>query len=106
MSVYVVALMSVHDADTYRKYTDRTPQTVKKYGGRFLTRGEPVSTFEGQPYEGRMVLLEFPGKSDVEAWFADPAYQEAMEFRHAASTMHMLLVQESVVQAENPDPHL
>lgn len=106
MPAYVVAMMSVHDADVYRKYTDRTPPTVKKYGGRFLTRGEPVSTVEGQPYDGRMVLLEFPSTADVESWFADPAYQEAMEFRHAASTMHMLLLQESVTQAEDPDPHL
>lgn len=106
MPAYVVAMMSVHDAEAYRKYTDRTPPIVKKYGGRFLTRGEPVSTIEGQAYEGRMVLVEFPSKADVESWFADPEYQEAMEFRHAASTMHMLLLQESLVQAENPDPHL
>ena len=53
-----------------------------------------------------MVLLEFPGKADVEACFADPEYREAMEFRHSASTMHMLLVQESSSQEENPDPHL
>ena len=71
MPAYVVAMMSVHDAETYREYTDRTPPTVKKYGGRFLTRGEPVSTIEGQTYEGRMVLLEFPSKTDVESWCAD-----------------------------------
>ena len=106
MPAYVVALMSVHDPDTYRKYTDRTPPTVKKYGGRFLTRGEPVSTFEGESYDGRMVLLEFPSQADVEAWFADPDYEAAMEFRHASSTMHMLLVQECAEQSENPNPHL
>lgn len=106
MPAYVVAMMSVHDAETYREYTDRTPPTVKKYGGRFLTRGEPVSTLEGQPYEGRMVLLEFPSQKDVESWMADPDYQEAMEFRLAASTMQQLLLQESTVQGDNPDPHL
>ena len=106
MPAYVVAMMSVHDAETYREYTDRTPPIVKKYGGRFLTRGEPVSTVEGETYDGRMVILEFPSKADVESWIVDPAYQEAMEFRHAASTMHMLLLQESAEQAENPDPHL
>lgn len=106
MPAYVVAMMTVHDAETYREYTDRTPPTVKKYGGRFLTRGEPVASIEGQAYEGRMVLLEFPSKANVESWMADPAYQEAMEFRHAASTMHMLLLQECVAPAESPDPHL
>ena len=106
MPAYVVAMMSVHDAETYKKYTDRTPPTVKKHGGRFLTRGEPVSTLEGQAYDGRMVLLEFPSQADVEAWFEDPEYQGAMEFRHASSTMHALLVQECAAQAEDPDPHL
>ncbi len=106
MPAYVVAMMSVNDAETYRKYTDRTPPTVKKYRGRFLTRGEPVATVEGQPYDGRMVLLEFPTKADVQSWYEDPEYQEAMVFRHAASTMHMLLVQECDAQADSPNPHL
>ena len=106
MPAYVVAMMSIEDPDIYRKYTDRTPPIVKKYGGRFLTRGEPISSVEGEAYDGRMVLLEFPSKSDVEAWYADPEYQSAMKFRHAASTMHRLLVQECTAQAEDPDPHL
>ena len=106
MPAYVVAMMSVEDADTYRQYTDRTPPTVKKYGGRFLTRGEPVLNVEGEPYDGRLVLLEFPSQADVEAWYQDPDYEHAMTFRRAASTMHHLLVQESSVADEAPDPHL
>jgi uncharacterized protein (DUF1330 family) len=46
MPAYVVAMMSIHDPLTYREYTDRTPSTLKKYGGKFLTRGEPVTTPE------------------------------------------------------------
>ena len=106
MPAYVVAMMSINDPDTYREYTDRTPPIVKKYGGRFLTRGEPVSSVEGETYDGRMVLLEFPRQSDVEAWYADPEYQNAMQYRQAASTMHRLLIQECTEQADNPDPHL
>ena len=106
MPAYVVAMMSVHDAETYKKYTDRTPPTVKKYGGKFLTRGEPITTVEGEEYDGRMVLLEFPSRADVEAWYADPDYSEALQYRQAASTMHRLLVQECLAQEEDPDPHL
>ena len=70
---------------------------------KFLPRGEPVSSIEGQTYEGRMVLLEFPSKTGVEPWFTDFEYQEAMAFRHAASTMHMLPLQERDAHAEDPD---
>ena len=84
MPAYVVSMMSIHDPETYRQYTDRTPTIVKKYGGRFLTRGETFTCVEGNDYDGRLVILEFPTKADVEAWFNDPDYQEAMTFRHAA----------------------
>jgi uncharacterized protein (DUF1330 family) len=106
MPAYVVSMMSIEDAETYRKYTDRTPPIVAKYGGKFLTRGEEVTTVEGTPYEGRMVLLEFPDKASIEAWFNDPEYQEAMKFRHASSTMNMLLIQEGGQNTLNPDPKL
>lgn len=106
MPAYVVSMMSVHDPETYAQYTDRTPPIVKKYGGKFLTRGEPVTNVEGQGYDGRLVILEFPSKADVEAWFQDPEYQEAMAFRHASSTMTYLLLQEGGDNTENPDPKL
>ena len=106
MPAYVISMMSVHDADTYREYTDRTPPIVRKYGGKFLTRGEAFTCIEGNDYDGRLVILEFPSKADVEAWFADTDYQEAMKFRHAASTMNYLLLQEGGANTENPDPKL
>jgi uncharacterized protein (DUF1330 family) len=65
-------------------------------GGKFLTRGEPVTTLEGEEYN----------MAQVQAWFADPAYQEAMAFRHAASTMQLLVVQEGGANTEDPNPNL
>ena len=106
MPAYVVSMMTINDPETYKQYTSRTPPIVKKYGGKFLTRGEEITCVEGQDYDGRMVILEFPSKADVEAWFADPEYQEAMTFRHAASTMKYLLLQEAGANTNDPDPKL
>jgi uncharacterized protein (DUF1330 family) len=106
MPAYVVSMMTINDPETYRKYTDRTPAIVKKYGGKFLTRGEDFVCVEGKDYDGRLVILEFPTKADVEAWFNDPDYQEAMKFRHASSTMNYLLLQEGGENTNDPDPKL
>ena len=106
MSAYVIAMMKVNDPEIYAKYTALTPPTVKKYGGKFLTRGEEVATIEGETYQDRMVILEFPNKAKVEAWFADPDYQKAMAYRHASSEMRMLLVQEGGDNTLDPDPKL
>ena len=106
MPAYVIAMMAIHDPKTYRKYTDLTPPTVKKYGGKFLTRGEPVTTLEGEPYLHRMVILEFPTQSHVEDWIKDPDYQKATVYRFQSSTMGRLLVQEGGENTEDPDPKL
>ena len=106
MPAYVVSMMTINNPETYKQYTNRTPPIVKKYGGKFLTRGEDITCVEGKEYEGRMVILEFLDKASVEAWFADPEYQEAMQFRHAASTMNYLLLQEGRKNTEDPDPQL
>lgn len=106
MPAYVVSMMTIHDPDTYRKYTDRTPPLVKKYGGKFLTRGEQITCVEGEDYTGRMVILEFPSQADIEAWYNDPKYQEAMQYRHAASTAHYIMAQEGGGNTKDPDPKL
>lgn len=98
--------MSIHDPKTYRKYTDKTPTTVRKYGGKFQTWGEEVTTLEGESYKDRMVILEFPTKTHVQDWLNDPDYQAAAIFRKASSTMARLLVQEGGENTENPDPKL
>ena len=39
MAAYFICTMTIHDPETYRKYTALTPATVARYDGRFLTRG-------------------------------------------------------------------
>jgi uncharacterized protein (DUF1330 family) len=103
MPAYVISMMAIHDPGTYRKYTALTPPTVKRHGGRFLTRGDVVSTIEGDTFTDRMVILEFPTKADVDAWMSDPEYVAAAEFRHASSVAR-ILVQEGRANTEDPDP--
>ena len=103
MPAYFICTMSIHDPETYRKYTALTPPTLARYGARFLTRGEPVTTAEGPAFTERMVILEFPDSAAALAWHADADYQSASAFRRAASTGRMIL-QEGSGNTANPDP--
>jgi uncharacterized protein (DUF1330 family) len=95
--------MTVHDPETYRKYTALTPATVARYGGKFLTRGDAVATVEGPVFAERMVILEFPDRATAMAWYEDADYQSACLFRRASSTGRMIL-QEGRENTINPDP--
>lgn len=102
MSVYLVSTMTIHDRETLRKYTALTPPTVKRYGGRFLTRGDEVITLEGEPFTDRMVIMEFPDREHVEAWMKDPEYVAAAKYRWA-STTGRIVIQEGRPNQEDPD---
>jgi len=103
MAAYFVCTMTVHDPETYRKYTALTPATLARYGGKFLTRGDTVTTVEGPSFTERLVLIEFADKETAMAWYNDADYQSAAEFRRLASTGRMIL-QEGRGNTANPDP--
>jgi len=105
MRTYLISTMTIHDPETYRKYTSGTPPTVKRHGGKFLTRGEPVVTLEGEPFTQRMVIMEFPSRKHIEEWLADPEYQALAQHRYAASTGR-IVIQEGGPNQENPDAHV
>lgn len=102
MTAYVIAMIRVDDPETYKEYTSRTPPTVKKYGGKFLARGGEVDTVEGEPFNDRLVLLEFPSKQAIRDWFADPEYQAAAKYREASSEAHILVI-DGVADTYGPD---
>jgi len=92
MSAYAIAMVSIHDPDRYKKYTDKTPALIEKHGGRFLARGGDVKTIEGDEFTDRLVIIEFPSQKALDAWYNDPDYQEVLVHRHAASKGTLLAV--------------
>ncbi len=92
MSAYAIVLVRVDDPETYAKYTARTPEIVKKHGGKFVVRGGEVDTIEGEPFTDRLVILEFPTKKAIHDMFSDPEYQTIAEYRLASSEARIFAV--------------
>ena len=63
MSAYIFAEIDVFDKEQYKAYQEKTPETIKKYGGRFIVRGGNPEILEGQLDSKRMVVIEFQDKS-------------------------------------------
>lgn len=91
MSAYLICIVRVDDPETYKKYTARTPDIIRKHGGRFLVRGGAVETVEGPPFTDRLVVLEFPSKEAARRFHQSPEYQEIVEFRYASAESRFLL---------------
>jgi uncharacterized protein (DUF1330 family) len=78
---YWVARSKVNDAAAYKKYTDRVPEIIERYGGRVLARGGRFEILEGPQKFHRFVVIEFPSLEQAVACHRSLEYQEAAAFR-------------------------
>jgi len=85
MSAYLVAVVEVTDPEGYKKYAVRAPETISKYGGRYLVRGAEPDVQEGDWPLDRLVVLEFPDAEAARRFYHSPEYQEIVPLRQAAS---------------------
>ena len=89
--VYMIANLTIDDADTYRKYEKGFFPILKKYNGSFVTFDDSIEHFEGStPVQGRIVMFSFPSEEVAREWYNDADYQELSEFRRAGAPLKSL----------------
>jgi len=95
MPAYWVARATVTDPVQYKRYTDRIPDIMKRYGGTVLARGGRFQILEGPDTFHRFVVIEFPTLEQGVACFESPEYQEAAAFRRSGGGVVELIMVES-----------
>lgn len=92
MPAYVIVEIDITDPETYARYRELAPPTVRAYGGRYLARGGEQVCLEGDGPPQRLVLLEFDSLERARQWHESPAYREARSLRQRAARSRMLAV--------------
>jgi uncharacterized protein (DUF1330 family) len=94
MTAYWVARSKINDPVEYKKYTDRVPAIISRYGGRVLARGGRFQILEGPQKFHRFVVIEFPSLEQAVACHDSPEYQEASAFRKSgAGEVELVIVE-------------
>lgn len=93
MPAYWVARSRVIDPVEYKKYTDRVPDIIAKFGGKVLARGGQHEILEGPETFHRFVVIEFPSLEQARACHHSTEYQEASAFRkNGAGQVELVIV--------------
>jgi uncharacterized protein (DUF1330 family) len=92
MPAYMIVNANISDPTGYAEYQKRTPDVIKKFGGRFLVRGGKHEILEGQPGVVRSVLIEFPSFDQARAFWSSPDYQEVKKLRQGKAKLDVYLV--------------
>ena len=91
VGVYMIANLTVNDADEYRKYEKGFFPILKKFGGEFITFDDNHETLEGtDPLEGRVIIFKFPSEKAAKNWYNDAEYQSLSEFRRSGTVLKAL----------------
>jgi uncharacterized protein (DUF1330 family) len=85
MPAYWVARAKIDDPVEYKKYTDRVPKIIAKFGGKVLARGGRFRIMEGPDKFHRFIVIEFPTFDRAVACFTSPEYDEAAAFRRSGA---------------------
>ncbi|NRQ48856.1 DUF1330 domain-containing protein [Aeromicrobium stalagmiti] len=94
---YIVAEVTVHDAETYDQYVERSGPVLEKYGARLLAhafpaQGELVVREGGREFE-RLVLVQFESLDRVTEFYDSDDYQAIVGLRHDSATSHVYHLQ-------------
>jgi uncharacterized protein (DUF1330 family) len=90
---YWIAHVDVRDPEGYKEYAEMAPKTVKLYGGKYIARGGPNETLEGDWQAKRLVILEFSSVEQAKKWLNSPEYAPARALRHQYARSYMVVVE-------------
>ena len=93
MAAYVVGQLEIFDKGRYQSYLAGFMPIFERHGGELLatTSGE-TTVVEGEWGFPRTVVMKFPGRSEAEAWLADPEYKELAEHRYSSARCNLAIV--------------
>ena len=90
---YWIALVEVKNQDGYMKnYVAGLPDVLRKFGGRYVTRGGKTEVVEGRS-KSRVVVLEFPSYQAAMDCYRSPEYAKIMAARKAAADADLIVVE-------------
>lgn len=93
MAAYIIARITVHNPERYAEYSKRTPAILAQYEGRFVARGNQVTSLEGPQETRRIVVLEFNDIEAAKAFYHSPEYTAVRHHRDASSDAEFIIVE-------------
>lgn len=93
MSAYVFVNIEVTDPKRYPDYIHVAPDSIARYGGRYLARGGKAERLEGVWDPKRVVILEFESAERAKAWWGSSEYAAPKALRQQTAHTNMILVE-------------
>ena len=92
MAAYLIADVTVTDAEKMAAYRVWSTQAMQEHGAEILVRGGDFDVLEGPWIPGRLVMLKFADRAAAKAFYDSQTYSHARTLREGAGVMRMVVV--------------
>ena len=93
MTAYIIADVTVTDAEKMANYREWSTKAMQEHGARVLVRGGAFEVLEGPWTPSRLVLLAFESMDKAKAFYNSQTYTHARSLREGAGVMRMVVVE-------------
>jgi uncharacterized protein (DUF1330 family) len=83
MEAYVIVDSKIKDHEKLAQYKKLAPDTVKKFGGEFIAKGETNNLNSVDHYPNK-AIIKFPSKEIALSWYESSEYQSLISIRDEA----------------------
>jgi len=90
MSACVIGHITVRDEEKWAQYRAQVPATLVPWGAELLFRGMVDSVLAGYHPHTDTVVIRFPDRAAVAAWYRSPAYQALIPLREQAAELVLI----------------
>ena len=81
MSGYLIAQLNMTDKENFKLYAETVPESVKKFGGKYLVRAGEFKSMQGKWDFTRNVIIEFPTYEKALEWYNSEEYKPIKQIR-------------------------
>lgn len=92
MPAFIIADVTVTDADQMAKYREWSKKAMQEHGAEVQVRGGAIEVLEGDWTPSRLVVLKFPDRAAARRFYDSETYQHAKSLREHAGVMRMVVV--------------
>ncbi len=94
MPAYMLVRQDVDDSAVFKAYQQAILPIIQQYHGKFIVRGtRQVVMLEGPVESRRIIILEFPSLSDVEACYHSPELAEVRRMHEQIGNVECIAVE-------------
>jgi uncharacterized protein (DUF1330 family) len=91
MTAYLVANVTVRNAEKMEAYAAAAGPTLEAHGGELILDGQLSETLSGAWNAPSVALVRFPSLEAAQTWYNSPEYQALAPLRASAADMDIAL---------------